>query len=343
MSHVYGLWIVILSIAVLSGCAEQKMPGMKIGKPYAIDGKTYYPGYEPGYDRTGIASWYGPGFHGKYTASGELFDQYDLTAAHTTLPMPSLVRVTHLSNGRSLVVRINDRGPFKDNRIIDLSKKAAEKLGIKGVSKVRVQFLEEETQQYIAAVKANDGRIIPMAEYNGEIEERVFADTAEEREVTMEDPAPPIISVEHDDIARGENTTETLPMPKAAEPRASREVTLFTTPRSGFMGEPAALKTEENPSIPFSNEKLPRQAKGDHEEEAGLYTIQAGIFSSEHNAYSLAEKISTIATPLVENITHQGKAAWRVRAGSFPSKNSALNMLKHIHATGVRDARVVRK
>lgn len=144
--------LVLLLLAALAACSskpEAPSGQVKIGKPYVIDGKTYYPEYDPDYDQTGEASWYGPGFHGKYTANGEIFNQDDLTAAHPTLPMPSLVRVTNVDNGKSLIVRINDRGPFKSSRIIDLSKASAQKLGIKGVTDVRVQFLKEETAEYL--------------------------------------------------------------------------------------------------------------------------------------------------------------------------------------------------
>ena len=148
----YRAWLGLLAVtALLSACGQTPgLPGQKLGKPYVVDGTTYYPSYDATYDEIGDASWYGPGFHGKYTASGETFDQNDLTAAHPTLPMPSLVRVTNLSTGKSLIVRVNDRGPFKSSRIIDLSKKAAQELGIKSIAKVRVQFLKEETLAYLS-------------------------------------------------------------------------------------------------------------------------------------------------------------------------------------------------
>jgi rare lipoprotein A len=113
------------------------------GPPYQVDGKWYVPAYEPNYDEVGIASWYGPTFHGKASASGEVFDENALTAAHPTLPIPSLVRVTNLENGRSIVVRLNDRGPFVDDRIIDLSRAAGAALDMhgKGTAKVRVQYV----------------------------------------------------------------------------------------------------------------------------------------------------------------------------------------------------------
>lgn len=114
---------------------------MKIGKPYQINGVWYYPEDDRSYDKTGIASWYGPGFHGKYTANGEVYDQDDLTAAHKTLPMPSFVEVTNLENGRKMILRINDRGPFVSDRIIDLSRRSAQLLDVhkKGTARVRVR------------------------------------------------------------------------------------------------------------------------------------------------------------------------------------------------------------
>jgi len=115
-------------------------PHQKVGKPYKIKGKTYKPKHEPRYDEKGIASWYGPGFHGKRTASGETFDMHALTAAHPTLPLNSYLHVTNLENGKQIIVRLNDRGPFMKKRIIDLSKAAAEELEITGVARVRVQY-----------------------------------------------------------------------------------------------------------------------------------------------------------------------------------------------------------
>src|SRR5579864_4070331 len=115
----------------------------KVGAPYQIGDTWYYPSEQPDYDETGIASWYGPTFYGRSTANGERFDADALTAAHRTLPMPVNVRVTNLDNGKSLIVRVNDRGPFAKGRIIDLSERAATLLGYKqqGTARVRVTFV----------------------------------------------------------------------------------------------------------------------------------------------------------------------------------------------------------
>ncbi|MGB0921937.1 MAG: septal ring lytic transglycosylase RlpA family protein [Alphaproteobacteria bacterium] len=127
-------------------------PHYKIGTPYKIKGKWYYPRVQPDYREEGTASWYGPTFHGKQTANGEVFDRYGMTAAHRTLPMPTLVRVTNLDNGRSIALRVNDRGPFVDNRIIDVSESAATALGFRssGLANVRVEVITLEEAENIA-------------------------------------------------------------------------------------------------------------------------------------------------------------------------------------------------
>jgi len=140
-------------------------PTYKVGKPYKVSGKIYRPAADPHYDRTGLASWYGSKFHGRKTANGDLFNMNALTAAHTTLPMPSYVRVTNMENGRWLILKINDRGPFVGDRLIDVSRRAAQLLGFekKGVTKVRVQAVNgpggERPKQILAQ---NNTPIVPV-------------------------------------------------------------------------------------------------------------------------------------------------------------------------------------
>ena len=118
----------------------------KIGNPYKVAGNWYYPKEDPSYDEIGVASWYGKDFHGKKTANGEYFNMNALTAAHKTLPLPTFVKVTNISNGRSLVLRVNDRGPFVSTRLIDVSRRAAQLLGFQkqGVTRVRIQAVDED-------------------------------------------------------------------------------------------------------------------------------------------------------------------------------------------------------
>jgi rare lipoprotein A len=115
----------------------------RVGKPYTVAGRVYVPEEDVNYQQEGMASWYGDDFHGRLTANGEVFDMEALTAAHPTLPMPCYARVTNLANGKSLIVRVNDRGPYHGNRLIDVSNKAAELLEFKGVgvAKVRVEYV----------------------------------------------------------------------------------------------------------------------------------------------------------------------------------------------------------
>jgi rare lipoprotein A len=168
-------------LTLLAACAEanlavettkvvtRKTPDVsgpyKIGKPYQVKGVWYYPQADYNYNETGIASWYGPGFHAKQTANGEIYDENDLTAAHKTLPMPSLVRVTNLENGRSIVVRINDRGPFVNNRVIDMSRRGAQLLAFEqnGTAKVRVELMKDESMLLAAKASSQGGDTVSPA------------------------------------------------------------------------------------------------------------------------------------------------------------------------------------
>ncbi len=139
-----------------AGTAEQPEIGRyKLGQPYEVNGKWYHPEVDYDYEETGIASWYGAEFHGRTTANGETFNKNALTAAHPTLPLPSMVRVTNLENGRRIKLRVNDRGPYARGRIIDVSARAAELLGFKdeGTAKVRVAIVADESRRLAALAK----------------------------------------------------------------------------------------------------------------------------------------------------------------------------------------------
>ncbi len=126
----------------------------KIGRAYKIYGKKYTPRKVNYFVQEGFASWYGPNFHGKATANGDIYNQYMLSAAHPTLPLPSIIEVTNLENKNSLILLVNDRGPYKKNRILDVSESAAALLGFKkkGIAKVRVKFLKKETDDFLERI-----------------------------------------------------------------------------------------------------------------------------------------------------------------------------------------------
>src|ERR1700730_4484626 len=137
-------------------------PSYKVGAAYQVKGEWYYPRVDYNYDETGMASWYGEAFDGKATANGEIYDLNQLTAAHKTLPLPSIGEVSNLRNGRSLRLRVNDRGPYANARIIDVSRRAAQLLGFEmaGTTPVRVRILKDESIEVAeAAMRGQAGRV----------------------------------------------------------------------------------------------------------------------------------------------------------------------------------------
>ncbi len=323
--------LLFIVCAVLSACADRgpgpkpPAPGVKLGKPYSVFGSTYVPKYEPYYDETGIASWYGPGFHGKRTASGEEFDQDALTAAHTTLPMPSLARVTNLSNGKTVVVRINDRGPFKSRRIIDLSRASARRLGITGTAEVRVQFLKEESEQYWASMNMKQPKDVMLAQ----AKETAPEDGAEE--FTQIKSSAPLMTVSQND----------LPSPsRRQDPAPERS----KSPRFSFIGNAEAASTPPSAivqALPYGQEEENPPASAQHASPAHGWFAQAGVFASAENVRKLTARISSVGAVKVTNMEHNGASLQRVLVGPFSSSDKAEKARIKLVSLGVPDARVV--
>jgi rare lipoprotein A len=190
----------------------------QLGKAYQVRGKWYQPKEEPGYNKTGLASWYGSAFHGRRTANGEVYDRYHLSAAHPTFPLPSYARVTNLENGTSVIVRVNDRGPFHENRVIDVSSKTADLLDMKrtGTAKVRVQYvgkapLEGNDMPYLMASYVPKGSRVPAVDPGGQIATGVMVASADSRSLPGVGAEENVLKVPDQSTMTALNKTQATP------------------------------------------------------------------------------------------------------------------------------------
>lgn len=281
----------------------------KIGKPYTVMGQTYYPKETYEFSETGIASWYGPGFQGKRTASGERFDTNELTAAHRTLQMPSLVRVTNLDNGRSVIVRVNDRGPFKRGRVMDVSEKAAELLGFKGIgtAKVKIDVLPQESMQIAEMARRGEStKGIELAANRGQMPGIVpAAVTTGDIEMASADPLQgPAIG------GAGSVTAEAL-----------APIQGHTSTDGRFMPDPVVTQ------MPVAG-------------HANIY-VQAGSFAMADNAQRMSQNLSHIGAVNVYPGYVNGKQFYRVRIGPVANVADADRMLSQVISMGNSSAIIV--
>ena len=275
----------------------------KVGKPYEVDGIWYYPKQDLNYDETGIASWYGEQFHGRYTANGEVFDLNGLTAAHHTLPMPSIVQVTNLENGRSLTLRVNDRGPFAGARIIDVSRQASQLLGFErnGTAKVRVRLLQAETLQAQAVARRNGVEEVP----GGPVE------VAQAAPRTAVD-AQPLAPLPGAQVAPAPRTASAIPVKAGPAP----DIAPVDPPLTGQV------------------------TVGVAHPNAQIY-IQAGAFAQMDNAARVRARIAGIGSANITAVRVNGSNLFRVRLGPVASVDEADKVLSRVLASGLPDARIV--
>ncbi|MGE3622425.1 MAG: septal ring lytic transglycosylase RlpA family protein [Bdellovibrionales bacterium] len=275
----------------------------KVGTPYEISGTWYYPKEDYSYDATGIASWYGADFHGGKTANGEIYNKDELTAAHTTLPMPSLARVTNLDNGRSVVVRINDRGPFKHSRLIDVSQRAAQLLGFEkqGTAKVRVQVLADESKAIADA----------MRRYGGPSTAPVTVASTEAQPGVAAAPRSAVMAQELEPVS---NTVQTAPKPTLTTPQIHEEL-VETRPVAEAVQVP----------VPATSD---------------IY-VQAGAFKVLENANRLKQNLSSIGQVQVSSAVVHGDTFYRVRIGPIASVAKADVILAKTAQAGVEKARII--
>ena len=296
----------------------------KVGKPYKIDGITYTPREEFNYTETGVASWYGPGFHTKATANGERYDQSDRTAAHRTLQMPAVVRVTNLENGMSTVVRINDRGPFARNRIIDLSRTAAEELDIVRAGTARVRL--EQLQQESIAVKD-----VAMSGGGPDEQHQAMAAIASGQRGT---PAPtPAAAPPPPPVAVAAAPPEPAPSPPPSQQP--------TTPAQAGWGGPTPRSAPVTvPASPPPAAVTPVAASAPGAHANGFY-IQIGAFSTPENAERQRNAIRSYGTSEVTHGAAAGREVYRVRLGPYTTSDAAGIVADRLKRSGYGDARVI--
>ncbi len=318
-------WLSLVVVAfVLSGCAETEFlihsakrvtgqdipdkPEYKIGKPYQIQGTWYYPKENYEYDETGIASWYGAQFHGRRTANGDTYDMNALTAAHRTLPMPSFVRVTNLENGRSLILKVTDRGPFARGRIIDISRRGSQLLGFQnsGTARVRVQIMADKSRAVASRIRSG----IQLAEAGSPI----TVDRLPKPDVSTETLSPP-----------PGGATRNNPPPVSVASRlpneTTRETTRLTTGQTAAE-EKAATVTQS--SVRGTN-----------------IFVQAGAFSRYDNANKVRARLDSLGPVKISPILIKGMDLFRVRLGPIGSVAEADKMLRVVTQAGYPNARIV--
>jgi rare lipoprotein A len=305
-----------------SGRAAGRQGYYQVGAPYEVNGVWYYPAADYHYDRTGIASWYGPSYDGRPTANGEIFNMNGLSAAHPTLPLPSIVRVTNLENGRSLDLRVNDRGPFVDGRIIDVSRYAARLLGFEsaGIAPVRVRILKRQSIE--VAELAKEGIIA-----NG---------TAFAR------GAPSAAPASYARIASADPLDAAAPPPALPAPVRPATVEPAAAPPAAVA--PAAIAPppiRRNVSL-VAYRPPPRYAVGAAGgAPSGRVFVQAGAFSVPENAWRVRARIAGLAQTEVSAARVRGVALYRVRLGPFASVEQADRVLSRVIDIGYPGARLV--
>jgi len=319
---------------------EQNAEGnFKVGTPYQINGKWYYPAENYNYVEEGIASWYGQDFQGKRTANGERYDMNAVTAAHPTLPLPSMVHVTNLDNGRQLDVRVNDRGPFHSTRIIDMSRRAAQLLGFYdvGTAHVRVEIDPIASMNLKnLALKEHPPEMPKIAAVPREaISEASLAPlpvVAQGPEIT---PAP--VPTTAPDTSTG-NTPPAAAQPKpqvkstAAKSKASKQASAKTAPKAS---NKSTVKAGAKPET-----KIARAAPGP--EVPGIF-VQAGAFSDAANAEKLEQQLGSLGTVRIVAATVNNTQLYRVRLGPIADPAAAEALLSRVKGLGFTDATVVRE
>ncbi|MBQ9035819.1 MAG: septal ring lytic transglycosylase RlpA family protein [Alphaproteobacteria bacterium] len=326
----------------------------KVGKPYQIAGRWYYPKEDYNYSETGMASWYGEDFNGKVTANGERYNMNTLTAAHRTLPLPCIVKVTNLQNGRSIIARVNDRGPYVKDRIIDLSKHGAQLLGYmgQGTTKVKVEILAKESKALKAAMLdeplADQEAALAAAEKARPAES--LYESSEERQKAGKEAEQKMAAIY---ASAGDKTVEVgtyEPSNANSQPVAYGSAAKAEGgQKNGTYGQMAqGSKVSENKDVYGYAAQNPEKesnkpAADDYQYITGYYYIQAGAFSQYDLAHKQTVRLKEYGNARIINVTVNGKSLYRVIMGPYSRKEEATVAQAKINYYGIKDTTIVQK
>jgi rare lipoprotein A len=352
---------------VLAGCASgpqfsdnhharyhRGQPHYRV-EPYQVKGVWYTPKVDYDYDETGTASWYGPGFDQQATADGEIYDMNQLSAAHKTLPLPSVVTVTNLQNGRELRLRVNDRGPFVDGRLIDVSRRAAQLLGFEGsgTAPVRVKVIKDESIQVAEAAMRGEPGPVAIAQAaptartasGPRTELAAAALGTEPRPVTQLAAAGPA-SLRAMEVVGEPSPVASSPMgsPAAATPPGpapSYPPAVAAAPRRYWPSLIAPAHAENlHPPVAISAAQALRPAAGPMRDSARIF-IQAGAFAVPENAQRVRARIAALGSVQIVPSSANGGGLYLVRLGPVASQAAAARLLSKVVDSGYAGARVV--
>lgn len=292
-------------------------------KPYEIGGRWYYPHAQPDYDQIGLASWYGAGEQYHHTADGEVFDQFGLSAAHRTLPLPSIVEVTNLANGRRIRVRLNDRGPFVDGRLIDLSRGAAEKLGFdrQGLARVRVR--------YIAAAPPLAAQGVMQAQLSP-------------RHAVIAAPAPPPL-LSAAPMGRSPSDVEAQTAygpPTNYGPTPTYRPQIASAPPVNTASAPIAAP--QPAPEPVQTAALTAASPPPAAALEDDYRVQVGAYATREDAARAASQLGDEVRYRIEPVARDGETLYRVVLGGFLDEDDALAAQLRFNEAGFPEARVLR-
>ena len=314
------------------GQPSSRYAGYKVGQPYQVRGVWYYPKEQPNYDEIGIASWYGEAFHNHYTADGEVFDMTLPSAAHTTLPLPSLVEVTNLTNGKKLIVRVNDRGPFVDGRVIDLSKDAAAELGFvtAGVTRVRVRYVGRAPDA---------GGMSATTQIASSAKTPAPAATAGPGLVALADAGAPRRTTDYDYASAPKRP---IPYSQLAQTSSSQAVpaAVMTTASAATSSTTAALATKPLPDVDTLLGSAP-PVTATRVAAAATYELQAGTFASEDAARRFASGLTGGGLPEVQTVREGTRISYQVVVHGLAGPTEAAAARTEAMALGAPRALIV--